>query len=84
ARITPFSEQSTQSKPHYGRGALLNYDVYTNHSEHTGGQASVWHEFRYFNEDYSFSSTGYARQNFTGNSGQQEGYVRYDSTLLIT
>lgn len=73
-----------QSKPHYGRGALLNYDVYTNHSEHTGGQASVWHEFRYFNEDYSFSSTGYARQNFTGNSGQQEGYVRYDSTLLIT
>ena len=44
ARITPFSEQSTQSKPHYGRGALLNYDVYTNHSEHTGGQASVWHE----------------------------------------
>ncbi len=64
--------------------ALLNYDVYTNHSEHTGGRASVWHEFRYFNEDYSFSSTGYARQNFTGNSGQQEGYVRYDSTFLIT
>lgn len=63
---------------------MLNYDVYTNHSEHTGGQASVWHEFRYFNEDYSFSSTGYARQNFTGNSGQQEGYVRYDSTFLIT
>lgn len=84
ARITPFSEQNTHSKPHYGRGALLNYDVYTNHSEHTGGQASVWHEFRYFNEDYSFSSTGYARQNFTGNSGQQEGYVRYDSTFLIT
>ena len=37
ARITPFSEQNTHSKPHYGRGALLNYDVYTNHSEHTGG-----------------------------------------------
>ena len=84
ARITSFSGQSAQSKPHYGRGALLNYDVYTNHTEHTGGQASVWHEFRYFNEDYSFSSTGYARQNFAGSSGQQEGYVRYDSTLLIT
>lgn len=84
ARITSFSGQNAQSKPHYGRGALLNYDVYTNHTEHTGGQASVWHEFRYFNEDYSFSSTGYARQNFAGSSGQQEGYVRYDSTLLIT
>lgn len=84
ARITSFNGQSAQSKPHYGRGALLNYDVYTNHTEHTGGQASLWHEFRYFNEDYSFSSTGYARQNFAGSSGQQEGYVRYDSTLLIT
>ncbi|MEX7692340.1 fimbria/pilus outer membrane usher protein [Enterobacter hormaechei] len=83
ARITSFSGQSAQSKPHYGRGALLNYDVYTNHTEHPGGQASVWPEFRYFNEDYSFSSTGYARQNFAGSSGQQEGYVRYDSTLLI-
>lgn len=84
ARVTPFSAQAAQAKPHYGRGALLNYDLYTNHTEHIGGQASIWHEFRYFNENGSFSSTGYARENFTGNHGQQEGYVRYDTTLLFT
>ena len=84
ARVTPFSAQTAQAKPHYGRGALLNYDLYTNHTEHIGGQASLWHEFRYFNENGSFSSTGYARENFTGNDGQQEGYVRYDTTLLLT
>ena len=84
ARVTPFSAQTAQTKPHYGRGALLNYDLYTNHTEHIGGQASLWHEVRYFNENGSFSSTGYARKNFTGNDGQQEGYVRYDTTLLIT
>lgn len=83
-RVTPFGGQTAQSKPYYGRGALLNYDFYTNHTEHVGGQASLWHEFRYFNEQGSLSSTGYARQNFTGNNGQQEGYVRYDTTLMIT
>lgn len=83
-RVTPFGGQTAQSKPYYGRGALLNYDFYTNHTEHAGGQASLWHEFRYFNEQGSLSSTGYARQNFTGNNGQQEGYVRYDTTLMIT
>lgn len=84
ARVTPFGGQSVQSKPYYGRGALLNYDFYTNHTEHVGGQASLWHEFRYFNEKGSLSSTGYARQNFAGDNGQQEGYVRYDTTLMIT
>jgi outer membrane usher protein len=84
SRVTPFSGQTAQSKPHYGRGALLNYDLYTNHTEHIGGQAALWHEFRYFNENGSFSSTGYARENFVGNNGQQEGYVRYDTTLLVT
>ncbi len=83
-RVTPFGGQTAQSKPYYGRGALLNYDFYTNHTEHAGGQASLWHEFRYFNEQGSLSSTGYARQNFTGNNGLQEGYVRYDTTLMIT
>lgn len=84
SRIIPFGGQTAQNKPHYGRGALLNYDLYTSHSEHTGGQAALWHEFRYFNENGSFSSTGYVRENFTGGSGQQEGYVRYDTTLMIT
>lgn len=84
SRVTSFSGQTAQSKPHYGRGALLNYDFYTNRTEHAGGQASLWHEFRYFNDNGSFSSTGYARENFSGSSGQQEGYVRYDTTLLMT
>ncbi|MCU6670010.1 fimbria/pilus outer membrane usher protein [Enterobacteriaceae bacterium H4N4] len=84
ARTTPFSGQMVQSTPHFGKGALLNYDFYTNHTEHSGGQASLWHEFRYFDERGSLSSTGYVRQNFTGGSGQQEGYVRYDTTLLVT
>lgn len=84
ARVTPFGGQLAQSKPYYGTGALLNYDLYTNHTEHIGGQASLWHEFRYFNENGSLSSTGYTRQSFDGNTGQQEGYVRYDTTLTMT
>ncbi|HEY4435540.1 MAG TPA: fimbria/pilus outer membrane usher protein [Lelliottia sp.] len=83
-RVTPFGGQTAQSKPQYGRGALLNYDLYTNHTEHIGGQASLWHEFRYFNENGSLSSTGYTRKSFAGDSGQQEGYVRYDTTVMIT
>ena len=66
------------------RGALLNYDFYTNHTEHSGGQASLWHELRYFDDRGSLSSTGYVRKNLSGGSGQQEGYVRYDTTLMIT
>ncbi|MEG1212449.1 MAG: fimbria/pilus outer membrane usher protein [Leclercia sp.] len=84
SRTTPFSGQMAQSTPHFGKGALLNYDFYTNHTEHTGGQASLWHEFRYFDERGSLSSTGYVRENLSGGSGQQEGYVRYDTTLMIT
>ena len=83
-RATSFSGQMAQSTPYFGKGALLNYDFYTNHTEHSGGQASLWHEFRYFDERGSLSSTGYVRQNFTGGSGQQEGYVRYDTTLMVT
>jgi outer membrane usher protein len=84
ARITPFGGENAQSKPRYGKGALLNYDLYTNHTEHIGGQASLWHEFRYFNENGSLSSTGYTRKSFAGDNGQQEGYVRYDTTMMFT
>ncbi|WP_285111249.1 fimbria/pilus outer membrane usher protein [Leclercia adecarboxylata] len=84
ARVTPFSGQMTRSTPHFGKGALLNYDFYTNHTEHSGGQASLWHEFRYFDDRGSLSSTGYVRKNLSGGSGQEEGYVRYDTTLTIT
>ena len=41
SRVTSFGGQTAQSKPHFGRGALLNYDLYTNHTEHVGGQLSV-------------------------------------------
>ncbi|MBK0350897.1 fimbrial biogenesis outer membrane usher protein [Leclercia adecarboxylata] len=84
ARVTPFSGQMARSTPHFGKGALLNYDFYTNHTEHSGGQASLWHELRYFDDRGSLSSTGYVRKNLSGGSGQQEGYVRYDTTLMIT
>ncbi|NYU10406.1 fimbrial assembly protein [Enterobacteriaceae bacterium CCUG 67584] len=83
ARVTPFGGELTQSTPHYGRGALLNYDFYTSKTDHAGGQASLWHEFRYFDERGSLSSTGFVRKNLSG-GGMQEGYVRYDTTLLVT
>lgn len=83
ARVTPFGGELTQSTPHYGRGALLNYDFYTSKTDHAGGQASLWHEFRYFDERGSLSSTGFVRKNLSGGS-MQEGYVRYDTTLLVT
>lgn len=38
ARVTPFSGQMARSTPHFGKGALLNYDFYTNHTEHSGGR----------------------------------------------
>nr|WP_318381289.1 fimbria/pilus outer membrane usher protein [uncultured Enterobacter sp.] len=83
-RDTSFNEQPERSEPKYGRGALINYDLYTSHTEHNGGQAALWHEFRYFDENAVFSSTGAARQNLSGALQQQEGYVRYDTTLTLT
>lgn len=83
-RVIPFSGQMAQSPPRYGTGALLNYDLYTTHTERSGGQASLWHELRYFNDSGSFSSTGYVRQYFAGHAGQQQGYVRYDTSLMMT
>ena len=68
--------------PLWARGAA-ELRSYTNHTEHVGGQL-LWHEFRYFNERGSLSSTGYVRKNFAGDDGQQAGYVRYDTTLLVT
>lgn len=83
-RIMHFGGESSQSTPHHGRGALLNYDFYASDSQHGGGQASVWHELRFFNDAGSFSSTGYVRQNLAGSHDQQEGYVRYDTVFTAT
>ncbi|WP_342324872.1 fimbria/pilus outer membrane usher protein [Kosakonia sp. BYX6] len=82
-RDTAFSGNAKRSEPKYGQGALLNYDVYTSTTEHAGGQAALWHEFRYFNGNGTFSSTGSLRKTITGDMEQQEGYVRYDSTLTF-
>lgn len=67
-----------------GRGGLLNYDFYANHTEHSGSQASLWHELRLFNDYGAFSTTGINREVLDGYPGQTEGYRRYDSTFTGT
>ncbi|WLI76091.1 fimbria/pilus outer membrane usher protein [Kosakonia sp. H02] len=84
ARYTSFSGDARRSEPKYGQGALLNYDVYTSNTEHIGGQASLWHEFRYFNGNGVLSSTGSMRKTLSGSLRQHEGYVRYDTTLTFS
>nr|WP_034496069.1 fimbria/pilus outer membrane usher protein [Buttiauxella agrestis] len=72
-------------KPLSGSGALLNYDFYTSHADNSGGQASLWHELRLFSGNLSLSSTGTVREGFSGyDSGNGEGYIRYDTTLTGT
>lgn len=80
-RFTAFNSGQQRSALPNGRGALLNYDVYTNNTESVGGQASLWHEFRYFSGNMTLSSTGTAITRLSGQTAQQEGYTRYDSTL---
>ncbi len=83
-RDTSFDGGIPRSEPKYGQGALLNYDVYTSTAEHVGGQAALWHEFRYFNGNGAFSSTGSLRRTLSGDIQQPEGYVRYDTTLTLS
>lgn len=83
-RFTDFNNEGPRSLLHYGRGALMNYDVYTSTTEHVGGQVALWHEFRYFNGNGVLSSTGTVRKTLTGDLRQKEGYVRYDSTLTFS
>ncbi|EBC0627726.1 fimbrial biogenesis outer membrane usher protein, partial [Salmonella enterica] len=80
-RPVSFGGEPTQITPQNGQGALLNYDFYTSHTQHGDGQASLWHELRFFNDVGFFSSTGYLRQRLTGDNNQQEGYVRYDTVF---
>lgn len=83
-RATAFNSGLRRTTPKYGQGALLNYDVYTSTTEHIGGQAALWHEFRYFNGNGVLSSTGALRKTLSGSLRQQEGYMRYDTTLTFT
>lgn len=83
-RAIAFNRGRARSKPLYGHGALMNYDIYTSATEHVGGQVSLWHEFRYFNGNGSLSSTGATRNTLSGDIQQKEGYIRYDTTLSFT
>ena len=83
-RDTSFNTQTPRSEPKYGRGALVNYDFYSSHTRNGGGQAAFWHEFRYFDGNAVLTSTGSERKNLAGSQQQQEGYMRYDTTLTFT
>ncbi|WP_415877719.1 fimbria/pilus outer membrane usher protein [Enterobacter sp. PGRG2] len=80
---TSFTGDSERSEPMYGRGALLNYDIYTSQTENIGSQIALWHELRFFEQNAVLSSTGTQRQNLSGDLQQKEGYIRYDTTLTL-
>lgn len=83
-RFTAFNGPQQRSPLPNGRGALLNYDVYTSNTENIGTRASLWHEFRYFSGNMTFSSTGTAISTLSGQPAQQDGYTRYDTTVHLT
>ena len=79
-----FQDSLKRAVPMNGSGALLNYDFYTSQTDHGAGQAALWHELRFFTGKSSLSSTGYVRENLSGSSQLQDGYMRYDTTLSYT
>ncbi len=81
---TAFRDGIAHTEPVNGQGALINYDLYTSQTEHGIGQATLWHEFRYFYDIGSLTSTGSLRYIYAGDHAQQEGYIRYDTTLNLT
>lgn len=70
--------------PRNSSGALLNYDIYTSHTQSGTSQASAWHELRFFGDAGSLSTTGTARQGFSGPRGINNGYRRYDTTFVAS
>lgn len=83
-RFTAFSGGQERSQLFNGRGSLLNYDLYTSKTDHIGGQASMWHEYRYFAGNASLSTTGTWISRLSGETTQQDGYRRYDTSLMFT
>lgn len=81
AKDVAFQEGLKRAVPMNGRGALFNYDVYTSQTDNGAGQAALWHELRFFSGKNTLSSTGYVRQNLSGDTPLQDGYIRYDTTL---
>ncbi|XUA20758.1 fimbria/pilus outer membrane usher protein [Citrobacter sp. OP27] len=84
AKEATFQGGIKRAVPLDGTGALLNYDVYTSQTQHGASQAAIWHELRFFSGKNSLSSTGYVRQNISGDSQLADGYMRYDTTLSYT
>ncbi len=62
-------------------GALFNYDIYANKPQIGAGGVSAWHEFRAFEDEGVFSSTGTYHRSFAGQAQSADGYTRYDTTL---
>ncbi|GGP23153.1 fimbria/pilus outer membrane usher protein [Silvimonas iriomotensis] len=62
-------------------GLLFNYDVYANKPQIGAGGVSAWHEFRAFDDEGVFSSTGTYHRSFAGQAQSADGYTRYDTTL---
>ena len=81
AREVTLGDAATRLRARNGQGALLNYDLYANHTDHSGSQATLWHELRLFNDSGAFSSTGTVRETLDGYPGQSDGYRRYDTTF---
>ena len=76
--------QQQQNAPRFpGRasnGALLNYDFYATRTDNAGSRLSNWSELRFFGPAGQLSTNGvYVQQLEGGVSGQQEGYIRYDT-----
>lgn len=78
-RDTPFQETARRVRPQEGKGALVNYDLYSSRGRDDGGQAALWHELRLFGGRGAFTSSGSARSSFRSEERQQEHYVRYDT-----
>lgn len=84
SRTVALGEQERRVRPRASNGAVLNYDFYASDTNHGLRQASLWHEMRLFGDGGSLSSTGALREVFRGYPGQDEGYMRYDTTFNST
>ncbi|MDR5617060.1 fimbria/pilus outer membrane usher protein [Arsenophonus sp.] len=64
------------------QGALFNYDIYANRTQHNHSQISVWNELRLFSMAGSLSSTGVFKQQIGGSDqhNDNQGFTRYDTT----
>lgn len=71
-RATPFGGEARVNEARNGRGALLDYDFCSSHSQNGDSQASIWHELRFFNDVGSLSSTGYVRHILAGDGERQQ------------